>query len=48
MLKPARNRRDLLDTRIQIPFFPRTAALDLVRTFDLEPAPLNRTEKRHG
>ena len=27
---------------------PRAAALDLVRTFDLEPAPSNRTEKRNG
>ncbi len=26
----------------------REAALDLVRTFDLEPAPAKRTEKRHG
>ena len=26
----------------------RQAALDLVRTFDLEPAPKHRTEKRHG
>jgi transposase len=26
----------------------RQAALDLVRTFDLEPAPTKRTEKRHG
>jgi hypothetical protein len=26
----------------------RAAALDLVRTFNLEPAPSNRTEKRHG
>ena len=24
------------------------AALDLVRTFDLEPAPAQATEKRHG
>jgi transposase len=27
---------------------PRQAALDLVRTFDLEPSPRQRTEKRHG
>ena len=26
----------------------RAAALDLVRTFNLEPAPATRTEKRHG
>jgi DNA primase len=26
----------------------RDAALDLVRTFNLEPAPAQRTEKRHG
>jgi len=26
----------------------REAALDLVRTFQLEPAPARRTEKRHG
>jgi hypothetical protein len=26
----------------------REAALDLVRTFDLEPAPAKGTEKRHG
>ena len=26
----------------------RDAAIDLVRTFHLEPAPRNRTEKRHG
>ena len=29
-------------------FEVRTAALDLVRTFGLEPAPAKRTEKRHG
>jgi hypothetical protein len=27
---------------------PRDAAIDLIRTFALEPAPPNRTEKRHG
>jgi hypothetical protein len=30
------------------PMSLRQAALDLVRTFELEPAPVRATEKRHG
>ncbi|HKB38423.1 MAG TPA: CHC2 zinc finger domain-containing protein, partial [Gemmataceae bacterium] len=40
---------DVLDLWAALhPVSLRDAALDLVRTFDLEPAPAPRTEKRHG
>jgi transposase len=40
---------DVIDLWAAVKTLPlRDAALDLIRTFALEPAPTNRTEKRHG